>query len=77
MPHIHIQHYPRDFTPGQLKDIDEAVTAAVTRAFGIDEEAVSISLEPVAPEDWTGRVLDEIGAHRDRLLREPGYWNEK
>ncbi|MDX2394191.1 tautomerase family protein [Streptomyces sp. NPDC054904] len=76
MPHIHVRHYPRNFTAEQLREIDEAVTAAVTRTFATGEDTVSISLEPVTPEDWDTQVLDEIAARRDLLLKAPGYWNE-
>jgi 4-oxalocrotonate tautomerase len=76
VPHIHISHYPRELTPSQLQAIDEAVTGAVTRTFDIDEDAVSITLEPVAPEEWEDRVLSRIAAHRELLLKSPGYWNE-
>ncbi|MEU6895084.1 tautomerase family protein [Streptomyces sp. NPDC046557] len=77
MPHIHVRHYPRDFTAEQLRAIDDAVTAAVTRTFTTDEDSVSISLEPVEPEDWDAHVLTEIAARRDLLVKPPGYWNEK
>ncbi|MCX5381198.1 tautomerase family protein [Streptomyces sp. NBC_00091] len=76
MPHIHVRHYPRDFTAEQLRAIDEAVTAAVTRTFATGEETVSISLEPVTPEDWDTQVLAEIAARPDLLVKRPGYWNE-
>lgn len=76
MPHVHIRHYPRDFTAEQLKAIDEAVTAAVTQTFALGEDAVSISLEPVTPEDWETQVLSEIAARPDRQVRRPGYLNE-
>ncbi|MGE7389172.1 tautomerase family protein [Streptomyces sp. NPDC004126] len=76
MPHIHIRHYPRDFTAEQLREIDEAVTAAVTRTFALGEDAVSISLEPVTPEDWQAQVLAEIAARPDQQVRRPGYMNE-
>ncbi|RKS97016.1 4-oxalocrotonate tautomerase [Streptomyces sp. 3211.6] len=76
MPHIHIWHYPRDFTAEQLKAIDEAVTAAVTKTFATGEDAVSISLEPVGPEDWESQVLSEIAARPDLLVKRPGYLNE-
>ncbi|MEU2833289.1 tautomerase family protein [Streptomyces lavendulae] len=76
MPHIHVRHYPRDFTEEQLRAIDEAVTAAVTSTFATGEDTVSISLEPVTPEDWDSQVLAEIAARRDELIKAPGYWNE-
>ncbi|MEU8431992.1 tautomerase family protein [Streptomyces sp. NPDC029216] len=76
MPHIHIRHYPRDFTAEQLRAVDEAVTAAVTKTFATGEDTVSISLEPIRPEDWEEQVLSEIAARRELLVKRPGYWNE-
>lgn len=76
MPHIHVRHYPRNFTDDQLRAIDEAVTAAVTSTFATGEETVSISLEPVTPEDWGTQVLAEIAARPDGLIKAPGYRNE-
>jgi 4-oxalocrotonate tautomerase len=76
VPHIHVRHYPRNFTDDQLRAIDEAVTAAVTSTFATGEETVSISLEPVTPEDWGTQVLAEMAARPDRLIKAPGYWNE-
>ncbi|MEO3977572.1 tautomerase family protein [Streptomyces sp. CAU 1734] len=79
MPHIHISHHPRNFTPQQLTDIDTALTEAVTRLFPADADAVSISLEPVTPEEWGTTVMPHLADQqgRDQLLRTPGYWNGK
>ncbi|MFI5979815.1 hypothetical protein ACIQWR_10765 [Streptomyces sp. NPDC098789] len=75
MPHVHVRHFPKDLTPERLAAFDAAVTAAVTATFAVDEEVVSISLEPVAPEDWDERVVTDIAAHRELLLKAPGYWD--
>ncbi|MFH7600328.1 tautomerase family protein [Streptomyces racemochromogenes] len=76
MPHIHIRHYPREFTAEQLRAVDEAVTAAVTKTFATGEDTVSISLEPIRPEDWEEQVLSEMAARRELLVKRPGYWKE-
>ncbi|MER5731850.1 tautomerase family protein [Streptomyces sp. NPDC002138] len=75
MPHVHIRHFPKDVTPEQLAAFDEAVTSAVTEAFDVGEDVVSISLEPVAPEDWNDLVVTDIAARRELLLKAPGYWD--
>ncbi|MET9699760.1 tautomerase family protein [Streptomyces sp. NPDC006529] len=75
MPHVHIRHFPKDLPPERLAAFDEALTAAVMETFDVGEEAVSISLEPVAAEDWDGLVLTDIAARRELLLKAPGYWD--
>lgn len=77
MPHIHIRHYPRNFTEEQVRAIDAAVTKAVMDTFDTGEENISIALEPIAEDDWNEQVLTEIVARRDLLIKTPGYWNEK
>ncbi|MDJ0380043.1 tautomerase family protein [Streptomyces sp. G-G2] len=75
MPHVHIHHFPLELTAERLAAFDRAVTAAVTETFGVPENVVSISLEPVAPEDWADRVVTDISARRELLLKAPGYWD--
>ncbi|MGC5343960.1 tautomerase family protein [Streptomyces sp. DT24] len=77
MPHVHIQHYPRNFTEEQRRAVDAAITRAVMTAFETGEETISIALEPIEPDDWTARVLDRIEAREDLLLKAPAYWKRK
>ncbi|MBW5481263.1 tautomerase family protein [Streptomyces bambusae] len=77
MPHVHVQHYPKDnLTAERLKAFDDAVTAAVTETFGVTEDKVSIALETVAPEDWHEQVVTAFAARRELLIKAPGYWKE-
>ncbi|MCB5178957.1 tautomerase family protein [Streptomyces antimicrobicus] len=77
MPHVHVQHYPKDnLTPERLKAFDEAVTAAVTETFGVTGDKVSIALETVAPELWYDQVVTAFAARRELLIKAPGYWKE-
>ncbi|NJP45273.1 tautomerase family protein [Actinacidiphila epipremni] len=74
MPHVTIEHFPAALTPEQQARLVERVTAAVQDAFGVEERAVSIDLEPVAAEEWDARVYQpKIAARRDRLVKTPGY----
>jgi 4-oxalocrotonate tautomerase len=52
----------------------EAITGAVTNTLGCGEDAVSVSIEDVAPKDWTEKVYKlEIAAKADTLYKKPGY----
>lgn len=74
MPHVTIQHFPKSLTGEQLSRLVERVTAAVQGAFEVEGTAVSIALEPVAPEDWDARVYQPgIAANREKLAKAPGY----
>ncbi|RSS72795.1 tautomerase family protein [Streptomyces sp. WAC06614] len=77
MPHVHVQHYPKDnLTPERVKAFDDAVTAAVTETFGVTADKVSIALETVAPEAWHEQVVAAFAARRELLIKAPGYWKE-
>lgn len=74
MPHVTIQHFPKNLTPEQRSRLVERVTAAVEEAFEVEERVISIALAPVAPEDWDEQVYQpEIAARREKLAKAPGY----
>lgn len=74
MPHVHIKHFPRDFTDAQKERLAEAVTAVVSEHFGTDEGNVSVALEPVAAAEWNQTVgVPEILGRADLLIRRPAY----
>ncbi len=54
--------------------IAEAVAKAIVANADCDDSAVSVSIEDVAPADWTEKVYKpDILAHWDRLYKKPGY----
>ncbi|MFI6444195.1 tautomerase family protein [Kitasatospora sp. NPDC050543] len=74
MPHVTIQHFPRDFTDEQQERLAEALTTVVMEHFDVYEGAVSIALEPVAAPDWDAVVVTpEITARPDLLIKAPHY----
>ena len=74
MPHVNIKHFPAPLDEEQTSRLVAAITDAVTRAFGCDEGAVSIALEPVAPQAWQGQVYaPEIVARKHLLHKTPSY----
>ncbi|MFB7508628.1 tautomerase PptA [Streptomyces broussonetiae] len=74
MPHVHIKHFPKDLTDEQRQRLAEAVTTVVVEHFGTYEGAVSIALEPVAPEAWETRVtVPDVQGKAELLIKEPHY----
>jgi 4-oxalocrotonate tautomerase len=74
VPHVHIKHFPRDFTDVQKKRLSEAVTAVVVEHFATYDGAVSLALEPVAETDWNAAVtVPEIEGRAHLLVKEPHY----
>jgi len=77
MPHVHIRHFPKDFTDEARQKLATALTAVVTAHFGTDDGAVSIALEPVPAEDWTETVVvPEIQGRVDLVIKKPAYAKE-
>ncbi len=73
MPHVLIKMLPGR-SEAQKADIAEKVTRAVMEGAKCKEDAVSVSIEDVASEDWTETVYKpDIMARPERLYKKPGY----
>jgi phenylpyruvate tautomerase PptA (4-oxalocrotonate tautomerase family) len=74
MPHISIKHFPVALRSEQQEELVAAVTEAATEAFGCDEGAVSIILEPIDQRLWKQQVyIPEIRNRRHLLSKVPDY----
>ncbi|MFE1590616.1 tautomerase family protein [Streptomyces sp. NPDC059402] len=74
MPHVSIKYFPRHFTDDQKTRLAEEITTLVSENFEIYRDAVSVSLEPVAPEQWDERVVvPELTDRADLLIKAPRY----
>lgn len=74
MPHVHIKHFPKDFTDEQRQRLSEALTTVVVEHFGTYDGAVSIALEPVVPDTWETRVtVPDVQGRAELLIKEPHY----
>ncbi|WP_216897417.1 hypothetical protein [Nocardia alni] len=75
MPHVEISHFPADLTEPTRKRLEKDIVAAVTRAFGVRDGAVSIGLAPVNPDHWQERVYRPLITDRAGAapLRSPDY----
>ncbi|GAA0398347.1 tautomerase family protein [Streptomyces luteireticuli] len=74
MPHVHIQHFPKDFTEEERQRLAESLTEVVTRHFGVSDGAVSVALEPVDQSAWNETVYGPgITERRHLLIKHPSY----
>ena len=73
MPHVIVKMYAGR-SEQQKARLAQEVTKAVMAGAGCDENAVSVSIEDIAPEDWGEKVYKpDIAAYPDRLYKRPGY----
>ena len=76
MPYIRIKAYPKD--QATKEKVVEAINKAFVDNWGCSPEAISISIEEVAPENWVEQVEKaEIEPNRENMLILNGqrkYW---
>lgn len=67
MPYIAIKAYPKDIET-KKKVVDE-INEIFVKYWGCSKEAISISMEEVAPEDWTNMVeKKDIANKLDKMM---------
>lgn len=67
MPYIDIKCFPRPEEAG--KEIVEKINQVLMDTWGCPQEAVSISLEMVKPEDWEEQVkIPEMDPRDDTMM---------
>jgi 4-oxalocrotonate tautomerase len=73
MPHVIVKL--ASGRPESLKQkLADALTQALTTTLGLGEESVSVSLEEIAPKDWTEKVYKpDIIDGPGKLYKRPGY----
>lgn len=73
MPHIAVKMYPGR-SEADKERIAQALTEALKASAGSSDDAISITIEDVAPQDWAEAVYrPEIEAKADCLYKKPGY----
>ncbi len=66
MPYIAVKGYPKD--PETKKKLVEKLNQALLEVWGCPQEAVSISVEEVTPENWTESVVKrQIEPNADKM----------
>ena len=54
MPHVIVKLWPKPEV--QKRALADAITQAVMQQLGYGDDAVSVSLEEIAPAEWTEKV---------------------
>jgi 4-oxalocrotonate tautomerase len=73
MPHVIVKLWPGK-SEQQKTQLAEAITKDVMEHFHYGEEAVSVAMEEIKPQDWAAEVYkpDIIGKPK-QLYKKPGY----
>lgn len=67
MPYIQIKAYPKD--DETKKKLVDQINETLLKTWGCPQEAISISLEEVKPEDWDEQVRKpQIEPNADRMM---------
>ena len=73
MPHVIVKLYTGR-SEQQKARLAEEVTKAVMAGANCAEQAVSVCIEDVEPNDWTEKVYKpDIVGQPDKLYKKPGY----
>lgn len=67
MPYIKIKAYPKD--EEVKKRVADRINQVFLEEWGCPQEAISISIESIAPQDWNEKVVKpEIEPNKDKML---------
>jgi 4-oxalocrotonate tautomerase len=73
MPHVIVKLYPGR-SEQQKTILANEITKVVMAGAGCAEDSVSVSIEDVAPNEWTETVYrPDIIGKPDQLYKKPGY----
>lgn len=71
MPYIQIKGYPKD--EATKKAVAAKVTDVFAEMWGCAREAITVSIEEVAPDDWNEKiVIGEIEPNMDNVFIHSG-----
>jgi len=73
MPYVIVKLYPGR-SQQQKARLADAMVKDVVAIAGVGEDAVSVAIEEVEPEDWAEKVYKpDILSRPERLYKQPGY----
>ena len=73
MPHVIVKLYAGR-SGRQKAKLAAEITTAVMASVNCGEEAVSVRIKDICPNDWTDKVFKpDIIANWDNLYKKPGY----
>lgn len=70
MPYIKIKAYPKDEKIKQ--EVTERINQVFLELWGCPQEAITISMEDVAPENWHLVEKNEIKPNEDKMMIRSG-----
>jgi 4-oxalocrotonate tautomerase len=72
MPHVIVKLWPGK-SEQQKAQLAEAITKDVMSIFNYGEEAVSVAMEEIQPNDWADKVYKpDIIGQPEKLYKKPG-----
>ena len=73
MPHVIVKLWPGK-SEQQKTRLAEAITKDVMDIFNYGEEAVSVAMEEIRPDEWAEKVYkQDILNKPDTIYKKPGY----
>ena len=73
MPHVIVKLYPGR-SEQQKNRLAEEIVKDIVAIANCEEEAVSVAIEEIRPEDWAEKVYKpHILDNPERLYKKPGY----
>ena len=73
MPHVIVKLYSGR-TQQQKARLAEELSKAVIKTLNCGEEAVSVAVEDVKPEEWAQKVYKpDILGNPEKIFKKPGY----
>lgn len=66
MPYVEIKCYPKD--EETKKKVTNEINEIFLKYWGCPKEAISISLEEIAPENWENVVKNDIEPNKDKMM---------
>ena len=67
MPYIAIKSFPKDQATKEL--VVEKINEVFLDVWGCPQEAVTISIEDIAPEDWDEKIVkSEINPKKENMM---------
>jgi 4-oxalocrotonate tautomerase len=73
MPHVIVKLWPGK-SEQQKTRLAEAITKNVMEIFDYGEDAVSVAMEEIQPQDWAEQVYQpDIMGKPAQLYKKPGY----
>ncbi len=74
MPHIEIQHYPKELSEEQRLQLAQGITQLICKHLSVEEDVVSIAMQAIPPSDWAKQVYRPSIQNRGKeLIQAPAY----